>query len=264
MKLVTDQITMWSSTIKLTQLPGSRQMRLFYSTFLLLCSLLYGKNAYCSGDSVLVKNKIVFDSAIVEVREPAAKQQQELLNNRDYKYDRIGPAPKTFWERIKDWFWQKIDELFSSKGGSIGFRIFEYLLIATAIVLIILLLLKNNVRALFYGKSATIPIDFKEFEDDIHKINFNELITAALSEKDFRRAVRLHFLKLLKELTDKNLITWKIDKTNNDYSIELSNSKYNKHFKELAFSYEYIWYGNFQLDETNFNSTIEKFKMFDI
>ena len=40
--------------------------------------------------------------------------------------------------------------------------------------LIILLLLKNNVRALFYGKSAAVPIDFKEFEEDINKI-FNAI-----------------------------------------------------------------------------------------
>ena len=69
----------------------------------------------------------------------------------------------------------------------------------------------------------------------------------------------LPFLKLLKELTDKNLISWKIDKTNSDYSIELSNSKYSKQFKELAFLYEYIWYGDFPVDDTNFKSTISKF-----
>lgn len=230
----------------------------------MLYGLLYGSNAYCVNNSLKVKNTIVFDSAKVEVREPAAKKQKELLNNSDYKYDRIGPAPKTLWERFKEWVWRKADELFNSKGGSLGFRILEYVLITTAIVLIVVLLLKNNARALFYGKSTTIPIDFKELEEDLHKINFNELITTALSEKDFRRVIRLHFLKLLKELTDKNLILWKIDKTNNDYSIELSNSKYNKHFKELAVSYEYIWYGNFQLDETNFKTIIEKFKRFDI
>ena len=130
--------------------------------------------------------------------------------------------------------------------------------------MIAVLLSRNNIRALFFSKSDTIPIDYNEFEEDIHKINFDELIATALSEKDFRRAVRLHFLKLLKELADKNLILWKIDKTNNDYSIELSDSKYSKHFKELAVLYEYIWYGNFELDETNFKTTIEKFKQFEI
>jgi len=256
---------MWSNTINFSCFVGWRKIRYqFRFIFLFLYSLSDYSNAYCIEGSLKNKNAIVFDSAKMDVREPDAIKQKELLANADYNYDHIGPAPKTIWERFKDWFWRRVDKIFNSRGGSIGFRILEYLLIATAIVLIVVLLLKNNVRALFYGKSAAIAIDFKEFEEDIHKINFNELISLALSEKDFRRAVRLHFLKVLKELTDKNLITWKIDKTNNDYSIELSNSKYNVYFEELTISYEYIWYGNFQLDETNFEVIIEKFKRFDI
>jgi hypothetical protein len=109
-----------------------------------------------------------------------------------------------------------------------------------------------------------VQIDFSEFEEDIHKINFDKLIEEATSKKDFRKAIRLHFLKLLKDLTDNNLITWQIDKTNNDYSIELANNKYSSKFKELALLYEYIWYGDFPLDETNFISTILKFKEFKI
>jgi hypothetical protein len=256
---------MWSRIIKMHYFVRFYQIRTFYGTIiLLLCELLCGLNGYSLNDSKKLKNTIIFDSAKIEIREPPDYIQKELLNNSDYKYDHIGPAPKTLWERFKEWFWRKAGDIFNSKGGSIGFRILEYVLILTAIVLIIGLLLKNNLRALFYGKSASISIDFNEFEEDIHKINFNELITFALSEKDFRRAVRLHFLKLLKELSDKNLIIWKIDKTNNDYSIELSNTKYNNYFNELAISYEYIWYGNFQLDEQNFKTTIEKFKLFTI
>jgi hypothetical protein len=67
---------------------------------------------------------------------------------------------------------------------------------------------------------------------------------------------------LLKELTDKNLIHWQIDKTNNDYTIELSKSKFSSQFNELALLYEYIWYGDFDLNEERFKSTIEKFNAF--
>lgn len=252
------------NSIKLRKFTLRKKIRSHnYAIILLLLGVLYCSNTYCQTNPTKIKT-ITFDSSKFEVREPSAINQSQLLNNNDYKYDRVGPAPKTLWERFKDWFWGKVNELFNSKSGAIGFRIFKYMLVAAAIILMIILLLKNNVRALFYGKSAQLPIDFKEFEEDIHTINFNELINEALSEKDFRRAVRLHFLKLLKELTDKNFITWKIDKTNKDYSIELSNSKYNDHFQELATTYEYIWYGNFEMDEINFKTTIEKFKLFDI
>ena len=242
---------MWNSSIKL-----------FYFSLFFLYSLLYSSNAICSNQKG--GRPLVFDSSKVEVREPAADRQKKLLDNKEYQYDRVGPAPKSLWDRFWDWFWRKIGDIADSKGGSIGIRIFEYLLIGAAIVLIILLLLKNNVRALFYGKSAAVPIDFKEFEEDINKINFTELIEDALSKKDFRRAVRLHFLKLLKELADKNLIKWQIDKTNNDYFMELADSTFSGDFKELSFLYEYIWYGDFPVDEANFKNTISKFNDFKI
>lgn len=226
--------------------------------------LIYCTVSHAHTDSTKTKPSIVFDSSQINVRCPLADKQKELINNPDYKYDHIAPAPKTMWERFKEWFYKKLEQIFDSKGGAAGLQILKYILIAAAIITITLLLLKNNVRSLFYGKSASVSIDFKEFEKDIHKINFQELISNAVSEKDFRRAVRLHFLKLLKELTDKNLITWKIDKTNNDYSIELSNTLHINKFKELSILYEYIWYGSFELDEANFKATLEKFNSFSI
>ncbi len=243
---------MWNSSIKI----------LFFLQLLTL--LLYSPNAFCN-DSTKMQVKIAIDSTPVELRNADPVKQGEIMSDPDYKYDRKEPAPnKNWWQRFKEWFWEKISDLFSGEGGEISLKIIQWLLIVAAIVVIVFLLLKNNIRALFYGKSAAIPINFREFDEDIHKINFNELIAAALSEKDYRRAVRLHFLKLLKELTDKNLIVWKADKTNNDYFIELSNASFRGQFKELAFLYEHIWYGNFDMDESNFNSSIEKFKSFKV
>jgi hypothetical protein len=244
---------MWNSNIKL-----------FYCITLFLCSLLHSTSAYSAKDSSKTLITIPLDTAKIVVRKLNAEEQKKLLENPDYKYDRVGPAAKTPWERFKEWFWRTIDELFDSDSGKIGWTIFQWALIIAVIVILVFLLLKNDIRALFYGKSATVQIDFKEFEEDIHKINFDEYIEDAIAKKDFRKAVRLHFLKLLKELTDNNLIKWQIDKTNSDYSIELASSKYNSKFNELSLMYEYIWYGDFQLDETNFIGTISKFKEFKV
>lgn len=244
----------------------SNSTKLFLFSFLItLCFVLQSSTSLSANDSIKkAEIHLVNDSSKVQVRQMNPEEQKKLLDNSDYKYDRIGPAPKTWWDRFKEWFWRSIAEMFSSGGGAVALSILPYIIIITVIVVIIVLLLKNDIRSVFYGKSASVNIDFKEFEEDIHKINFDELIADAVSKNDYRKAVRLHFLKLLKELTDKNLIKWQIDKTNNDYSIELAKSKYNSKFKELALMYEYVWYGDFHLDETNFKSTIEKFREFKV
>lgn len=215
-------------------------------------------------DSAKSTPVIRYDASKIEVRKLSAGDQQALLDNPDYKYDRVGPAPKTWWERFKEWLGRTIGKAFESDGGKVGLTIFPYIIVFAIIIIVILLLLKNDVRAVFYGKSASVAIDFKEFDEDIHNLNFEQLISDAIVKKDYRKAIRLHFLKLLKELTDKNLITWQIDKTNNDYSIELSKSQFSSKFKELSLMYEYIWYGDFPLDESNFKTSIAKFKEFKI
>ena len=247
-----------------TQMLINNTKRILFLFSVLLFTLLKSNTVFCSNDSTQTKVVLTYDTSKVQVRQPNPEEQEKLFDNSDYKYDRVGPSPKTWWDRFKEWLWRMIDEIFSTDGGQIGLTIFQYVLISAVIVIIILLVLKNDIRAVFYGKSSSVAIDFKEFDEDIHKINFEELIADAISKNDYRKAVRLHFLKLLKELTDKNLITWQIDKTNNDYSMELSNSKFSSQFKELALMYEYIWYGDFQLDEHNFKSSINKFKEFKI
>lgn len=236
-----------------------------FLTFIIVLLFNLGSTiAYSSVDTAKNTISIPLDSSKVTVRKLNAAEQKALLANPVYKYDRVGPVPESLWERFKDWLSRTFDKIFASSSGQIGWAIFRYILIVAVIVILIYLLVKNEIRALFYGKSATVEIDFKEFDEDIHKINFDELIEEAISKKDYRKAVRLHFLKLLKDLTDNNLIKWKIDKTNKDYSMELANSKYNAMFNQLSLTYEYIWYGDFQLDETNFKTTIAQFKQFKV
>ena len=242
----------------------SNTKRIQFLIVILFFALLKNSPSYALNDSTKTENIIATDTSKIHVRQLNTIEQEKLLEDSDYQYDRIGPEPKTWWDRLKEWFWRGVGKMFSTDEGQIGLTIFQYILIAAVIVIVILLALKNDIRAVFYGKSASVVINFKEFEEDIHKINFDEMIADAIIRKDYRKAVRLHFLKLLKELTDNNLITWQIDKTNNDYSIELSSSQLKKQFQELASMYEYVWYGDFQLNETTFKSTISKFKDFKV
>ena len=61
------------------------------------------------------------------------------------------------------------------------------------------------------------------------------------------------YLKLLKTLTDNEIIEWKINKTNRDYRREIRKSKYSKKFYKLTFTYEYTWYGEFDINKIQFD-----------
>lgn len=228
-------------------------------TILLIFLLSQAGGLYASPP---VKSTVAYDSSKVDLRKLPQEKLEELLNDSDYKYDHIAPPPESLWQRFKEWFWRMVNSIFNSKEGNIGITIFEYLLIAAVLVTVILLLIKNKARALFYGKSASVNLDFTELEENINAMNFDELIAEAVTRKDFRKAIRLHFLKILKELSDRNLIAWEIAKTNSDYSIELNKSKLNKQFNELAYLYEYVWYGDVRIEEAKYQRLLEKFKSF--
>lgn len=225
-----------------------------YLTILLICAFL--SSLKLSGSNVTP----AYDTLGTEVRSLPEKERNELFSSRDYIYDRTAPAPQSFWEKFTNWLSEHIGDLFKTKGMNVGLRILEFALIIAAIVIIVLLLLKNNIRSLFSGKIIEADPEFTELKENIHLIDFENLIADSIAGKDFRRAIRLHFLKTLKHLSDHELIKWKIDKTNRDYSIELSKSPYSGWFNELVTLYDYVWYGDFKIDEEKYNLLSKKFK----
>ena len=77
--------------------------------------------------------------------------------------------------------------------------------------------LKSNVRGIFYGKQGESKTKFKIVEEDINKMDFEKRINDAVNNRDYRLAVRLYYLKMLKLLSDKKIIDWQINKTNSAY-----------------------------------------------
>jgi hypothetical protein len=226
-------------------------------TFLLcfICSFVYSSN-----DSLKIKQKITYDSSQVTAIKIPAGTIDKLLEDSDYSYVEVKAPPKTVWERFKDWFWRLVKRIFNTKAGDYSISIVKIVLCVVIIGLIIWLLFKNDVRFIFYGKSASVPI-FNELDEDIHEIDFEKRINEELAKKDFRRAIRFLFLKLIKELNNQNLINWQLDKTNADYYKELRNTNYGKEFKELSRLYEYVWYGDFKLEEPHYMTIIQKFNL---
>ncbi len=85
----------------------------------------------------------------------------------------------------------------------------------------------------------------EEMPEDIFAINYGKEIDKAVTMGDYRLAVRLQYLRLLKKLTNMNLIRYEQDKTNMDYLMQLHNSAYYHDFFRVTLHYEYSWYGQF-------------------
>jgi len=58
----------------------------------------------------------------------------------------------------------------------------------------------------------------------------------------------------------KKVIEWDIEKTNSDYLYEIKNEKLRNDFAYLSYLYNYIWYGEFELEEETFTKAIQSFE----
>ena len=80
-------------------------------------------------------------------------------------------------------------------------------------------------------------------DQHIDEVDLKKMLETALKKEEYREAVRLYFLIVLKELNRFELINWRREKTNRDYFYEIKNSSLKNHFSEVARIFEKAWYG---------------------
>ena len=98
------------------------------------------------------------------------------------------------------------------------------------------------------GKTVSI----EDIENNIFETDLEAMIRQALSKQDYKLAVRLYFLSILKELSIQKKIRWKKDKTNRAYAFELIGTPMHLPFQKLALIFDRIRYGGEDLDQSSF------------
>jgi hypothetical protein len=185
----------------------------------------------------------------------------------------------TWWDRFWIWVWNLwnrfwlwvahiLERLFGSvKVGKQAASVFKYFILAAGTFLIVYVIFKLigiDLLKIFRKKQAAQQVPYTEFIENIHEINFDEAIENALLIKNYRLAVRLLYLRCLKQLSDNSMIKWKIEKTNSAYLNEISDAEYRRQFAVVTRQFEYIWYGDFPVDGQSFqniNTIFQEFKL---
>lgn len=128
-------------------------------------------------------------------------------------------------------------------------KILLFILIAALVILILYLIFKN-----------AKPIDKKvivDVEDDwnpevITKTELELRLEAAMDREDYRECVRIYFTFILKELIRKSWISWKKEKTNHHYVMEMAGKPNQRVFMECVRIYDLVWYGEYKIDQEIF------------
>lgn len=199
------------------------------------------------------------EELIIDVRLLSNDLLDKYKNDPDFDYDG-GPEESEDWiTKIKNWINQQLAILRSSKTYSTILDYFYYGLMIAALILIIRGLIKADRRGLLFGKINSNEIKIIESGEDISQLDFDQLIIAAIERNDYKLAVRYLFLKSLKLLSEKELIELRNNKTNHQYLVEIKNNRISNAFQIATSRFEWIWYGDFPVDEKVMKSSQNDF-----
>lgn len=246
--------------------------KLLYIFFLFFClntafgqdSLLVKKTDTISAVSKFSEKDIAIDSTKIKSR--SFTNLKEKYNDANFEYEPKAKE-KNAWDRFKEWLSYWFGRIFSlsNEEASMSFvNIFLKVLAVIVIVFVIYLIVKaimNDEGRWIFGKSSDKKvIHYDEIEKNLHLVDFEKLIKEAVKSGENRLVIRYYYLWLLKKLAEKEIIEWDVEKTNSDYLYEIKSEKLKTDFAYLSYLYNYIWYGEFELEEETLTKAIKSFE----
>jgi hypothetical protein len=85
----------------------------------------------------------------------------------------------------------------------------------------------------------------------------------AIKNGNYRLAVRYLYLQTLLRLAERKIIEINTNKTNYEYVSEVRKHKFANEFASLTLKYEYVWYGEYPVDEKLFELLQSSFTQFN-
>lgn len=199
------------------------------------------------------------DSTSIEKRQIDPKTLEDYRSQKEYNYN---PEKNTsgWWDHFKAWLLGVLKRFLETVFGyevtsgflNTLFYILIYGSLALFLFLLIMLFAKVPTRSFLSTHPNPQTVAITEEESLMQQEDLSELINKALAQKNYRLAIRYLYLKTLKQLSGKGYVQWEPQKTNDEYLKEITVKPLKNHFLEITRIYDFVWYGNFSVDESGF------------
>ena len=229
--------------------------------------LLFSVAAYAgkvpAPKAAAVKAVLKMDTAGTTLRQFDTAALNAYKKLPEFAYHENYTAP-SLWQRFWKWFWNlfKIKDKSTANGLAVFLKYFFIVAGVSALVFLVLKLSGINVLNTFRRNPKAAKLAYAEAEENIHEIDFDTEIEKATAVNNYRLAVRMLYLKSLKQLSDKGLIDWQLNKTNTAYVNEITDAGQRDTFAQLTYQFEYVWYGDFAINSDTFKSISRLFNNF--
>lgn len=182
------------------------------------------------------------------------KQSRKSYN--DYLKSKKGYQPKRLPEKDKPKNRRDSSDASLSIPSGLG-TILAFIIIPLFALLIFYLFFKAPIEK----KSKSISKDLESMiPTEIPKTELELLLDEALDKEDYREAIRIYFIFIIRGLIVKDWIVWEKEKTNFSYLAEMRNKPYASEFESTVSVYEIVWYGERKLTKEEYYALEPRFK----
>jgi hypothetical protein len=188
------------------------------------------------------------ESQALELRRISDEDWKKVLADTSFKYNKN--KVKTFKKISKPSPWIEGLAWFLNSGF---FKFLLYLLIGSIVLFVVYSIFSNSdirFKNLFSSKGKKqedyAMENVEEFND------WDKALQEALRQADYRAAMRVLYLSLLHQMNEKSHIRLQHEKTNWDYVQECTGQAYHSEFIVMTRYFDYVWYGEFALQENSF------------
>ncbi|GAA3576755.1 DUF4129 domain-containing protein [Snuella lapsa] len=229
-------------------------MRNFY---FLLVFFVFSVCSFAQQDSLALK----YDDSNLKVQEISTKDLEDYKSKKAFNYTETENRGAVL-DKLYNWLYNmllKILEAIFGVGPATGIakfilKLIPYLLLGILIFILIKFFLKVNYKRIVHNTPKKANIQFTEEEIIIKHNNIQTLIDQAIAQNNYRLAIRYLYLLALKHLDESERISWEQQKTNEDYIKEIKAPIVKDHFITVTRIYDYVWYGEFNVDALKFGT----------
>ena len=219
----------------------------------------YEENSYEDEDNYKVTDSVTADTAVF--RSVADTTVNRLKKEKTFAYAN-DPA---YWTKEKEkprqkGFWDYVFQIFGTKFMQV---LIYAVLIGVLLFALYRILVSNNMYLFYSSKKRNKKNGQVEFEREIDDDNLDTKIMTAIKNKEYRMAVRYSYLRTLQLLDKKGWIGYHPQATNYEYIKQVGKHTSLNDFSKLTHAYEYVWYGEFQLNEQQFEMVHNRFQKFN-
>lgn len=206
------------------------------------------------------------DDSKIEPRQFDNLKEKYADDDFIYEYDAKNSG---WWTRFKQWLSDLVKSWFDIKSSASANNITDVMLKIGGVIIFLLVVyfifkaVMNDEGQWVFGKSSDkkiIPVT--DIESNLNITDFKKLTADAEKNGEFRLAIRYYYLWLLKNLSAAELIEYDVEKTNSDYQFEIASEATKKQFAYTSYLYNYIWYGEFDVDDADFDKAKKAFVEF--